>query len=66
MKSIALPRARSAWLGTAPCRPCVVEFVGLLLDAHDLLGQRVEPLGVLADRAQQRHRLQHEFGRLRR
>src|SRR6266550_14943 len=39
----------------------IVQFVGALLDAHDLLGQRVESGCVLADVAQQRHRAVHQL-----
>ena len=41
--------------------PIVVQFVGALLDTHDLLGDQVELACVLADVAEQRHRALHQL-----
>ena len=42
----------------------VVELVGLALEMDDRLGDLVQPGGVAADVAQQRHRLEHQPRRL--
>src|ERR1700736_5291 len=44
--------------------PLIVKLVGMLLDADDRLGELVELAGILADRAEQRHRLQYQVCRL--
>jgi hypothetical protein len=42
----------------------VVNLVCLLLDANYFLSECVEATGVVADRTEKRHRLQHQFRRL--
>ena len=52
-------------IGKEQClAPLIVKLVGMLLDADDRLGELVELAGILADRAEQRHRLQYQVCRL--
>ena len=64
MKFIVLLRVALEALQIERLAALVVDLVGALLDADDLLGERVELVGIAADIGEQRHRLEHELCRL--